>query len=160
MSLFGKLVFKDEHRGFTLLEGIIALVVVGLITSSLSWLRPLEAQLKREEAITSSNDWHLFLSQLENSLADWDYVSVSADQQRVNLIDRQDENSPFEILFLKQANKETGVMIKRKRGGYEPILMQVKAAQFSASSNYVSLVVRLGDGKTYEAKIYQWSKEE
>ena len=159
MNLFGKKVFKDTYRGFTLLEGIIALVVVGLITSSFSWLFLLEAQLKREETLTSSNDWHLFLSQLENSLTTWDYLSVSDDQERVNLIDRQDKDSPFEILFLKQPGQATGVMIKRKRGGYEPVLMEVKEAQFSASPNYVRLVVKLGDGKTYEAKIYQWSEK-
>lgn len=159
MNLFGKTVIKERNQGFTLLEGIIALVVVGLITSSFNWLFPLAAQLNREEMITSSNDWHLFLNQLENSLTEWEYVNVSADQKKVNLIDRVDQETPFEILFLKQPRQETGVIIKRKRGGYEPVLMQVKEAQFSASPNYVTLEVILGDGKVYEAKIYQWSEE-
>lgn len=155
MLLIGKMMNK-RWTAFSLVEALISLLVVSLVTLSFGWLFRLEAKINQNQRQSEIINWHLFLNQLEYSIDKWEYQGITSASRKVNLLDHSDNGQPFEILFLKNAEDQRGVLIKRKRNGYEPILTHVNTARFLKVDNHVRLEVEMEGGNHYEADIHQW----
>lgn len=141
--------------GFTLVEAILALVVVSIVVLSFNSLFRIQAKLKDREELDSTIIWHLFLSQLENTSATWEYRGKESDVS-LAFLDVKDGKP----LSLKFSTREQGNVIKiQKLNGYEPVLMQVERGVFFEYDNHVTLKVVMRDGKEFEADFYQWQKK-
>ncbi|WP_427813070.1 competence type IV pilus minor pilin ComGF [Enterococcus sp. 22-H-5-01] len=130
----------SKTRGFTLLESLVALLMLSGILLLLSGvIRHVD---KVEQALSGYHqlEWEVFLLQLDNELMDFDYEATT--QHEIigkKLI--EDETAPLSIQRSKQK------IIKRQSNGYQPLLTNVKRFDCQEKNQGVEFIVTFTDEK-------------
>lgn len=130
----------SKTRGFTLLESLVALLMLSGILLLLSGvIRHVD---KVEQALSGYHqlEWEVFLLQLDNELMDFDYEATT--QHEIigkKLI--EGETAPLSIQRSKQK------IIKRQSNGYQPLLTNVKRFDCQEKNQGVELIVTFTDEK-------------
>ena len=138
--------------GFTLIEALVALVVLSTVLLSFTWLFRFETKLHQGYRQDDQIMWHLFLTQLTRYETQWQFIEAQGNQQ---LRFRTTTDATNFYLEISRTGKYTLIKL-RKLGGYEPLLMNLRGGQFAVEADYISLKVVMNSGKEYEAHFYGW----
>lgn len=151
---------KNNHAtfaAFTLIEGLLSLLVVSLLVFFMQLLVVATAKVSTYNYQKCALEWHLFLSQLENNSKDWELQTL--DSQKMVFINRQEiADEPQKAVTFELSRYKNQLKIK-KRGGYEPLLTKVVSSHFSLENQEVRISVVMEDGKNYEGSFYRWRTE-
>lgn len=134
---------KAIFSGFTLMESLLALVVLSVIcmlfSASIKNATVVTTQLKSER----EKEWHIFVIQLENELKNCYYKKTEA--SKIILINRKNDKHVW-------IEHKLGKIIKVENGGYQPLLTEVKQAEFTEENSVVMLKAKFEDGMIMSAK--------
>lgn len=137
-------------KGFTLLECVISLMVLTLIIQSFSWFLQIERQSVRSKGRSSSLEWHLFATNLDNASENWRFIKM--ENELIWFKDSQ-EREGDNLFFIEQVNYQ---LRKRKHNGVELLLENVEAVWYSTSETKIRMEVTFTDGKKYRGDFPQW----
>lgn len=143
-----------RFSGFTLVEGLLSLLILSFLVMLMQLFVTASLKMSSYTQKKCALEWHLFLTQLENTSQGWQVQKVES--QRLTLISEKEEGGkrePFEITPHKNQLK------MKKRGGYEPLLTKVVSSHFSINNQEVSIAVVMEDGKKYQSLFPKWSKQ-
>lgn len=130
----------SSNRGFTLLESLVALLMLsGLLLLFSGLLRHID---KMEQSLSDYHqlEWEIFLVQLDNELADVSYVATN---QR-EIVTKVIESEKTVDLIIK---KDKQRIVKKQNGGYQPLLTGVREFVCQEKDQGVDFVVTFTDGK-------------
>ncbi len=129
----------------------MSLVVVTLVIHSFSWLLQIDRQLATQRSgLSSSMEWHLFSSNLDNTSQNWRFLKV--ENGRVwfkEATGRED----YQLFFIDQVNSQ---LRKRKNNGVELLLDHVESVSYYPSEIDFRMEVTFTDGKKYQGSFPQW----
>ena len=131
----------SKSSGFTLLESLVALLMLSGILLLLSGL--IKHANKMEQAISGYHqlEWEVFLLQLDNELEEVNYLSSTTHE-----INGEVENAEGEIVAVTiKKNKQR--IVKSQSNGFQPLLTGVN--QFVCKENN-HFIVTFVDGKKKE----------
>lgn len=134
---------RKKFSGFTLIECLLALLVLSVICLLFS------AAIKNAAVITThlkserEKEWHIFVIQLENEVKNCRYETT--EPNKIILTNKKNNNKVW-------IEYKLGKIVKVENGGYQPLLMQVKQAKFREVGNYVMIEV------TFENKLNMSAK--
>ncbi|MBO0454793.1 MULTISPECIES: competence type IV pilus minor pilin ComGF [Enterococcus] len=132
-----------RSNGFTLLESLVALLMLSGIILLLSGL--IQHAHKMEQALSGYHqlEWEIFLLQLDNELADADYIAATQHE----ILTKIEDKGKMVPLNIQKVNKR---IIKRQSGGNQPLLTGVKQFVCQEKNHGVDFVVTFTDGKQKE----------
>lgn len=139
-----------SHKGFTLIECVLALMVMSLFlvgtTGMIAQSRDLRAKVydKREQ------EWQICLFHMEEKLAEGTFESV--DKNHLYFTKKSDSGDSYSC-SIKWSSNVHRLAISEK-GGFEPILSQVRDVKFTQEGQNVYLTVKFMDE---EEKHAQWT---
>lgn len=151
-SEYRKRIDGKGKAGFTLLEALLALsvntLILFLMVGGLAVIQRSQAQLKE----TNFAQWHLFLNQFENELADE--------------VLYQKTNTAIYTKALDTANTATysyvlnkNIIVRQKSGeGYHPMLMNLKTVLYEVTDEGISIQTTFIEGKTFKAYLIMGKK--
>ncbi|GAA2910199.1 competence type IV pilus minor pilin ComGF [Enterococcus pseudoavium] len=126
-----------ENSGFTLLESMVALIMLSgvllLLAGLIQHANKIEQSLKGYHQL----EWEIYLLQLDNELAELPYIETSGNE----IICKTDAE---ESVFIQQFKDK---IIKRQSGGYQPLLTGVKKFVCQEENQGVDFSVTFTDGK-------------
>lgn len=136
-----------------MIECAIALLVLSLFL--LGTLGVLQQSKQVQQAVYGRNmqEWHVFLLQFENKLAEGKYSRVTNNKIYYHKIN-ESTNREYECRI--ELNMNRNEIAIREKNGYEPILTEVKKLQFRKSKQYILFTVTFLDG---EQKNGKWTIE-
>ncbi len=132
-----------KTSGFTLIECLLALVVLSVSLLMVDGIIKQIPQVNQQLSDRKDQEWHIFLLQLERELATCTYISVSD----YTLFLRSAENN---IVTIDRIN---GVIRKRDNGGYQPLLTEVRGLNYQKVNESIRFTVTFENGVQ---KIGQW----
>lgn len=131
---------KSKHRSFVLYEAIIALMVtiltVGILQQSLKILQMVQQTSYREQL-----RWHITEDKLQQMLSNYKVGEISED--KIELIDKQ-TNMPKRIIKVFNFQQ---LIITTEKGGYEPIITNLKKIRIEKNQNLVIITTVNKAGK-------------
>lgn len=131
---------KGKHRGFVLYEAIIALMVtiltVGILQQSLKILQMVQQTSYREQL-----RWHITEDKLQQMLSNYKAGEISED--KIELVDKQ-TNMPKRIIKVFNFQQ---LIITTEKGGYEPIITNLKKIRIEKNQNLVIITTVNKAGK-------------
>lgn len=129
-----------KNKGFTLLESLVALLMLSGILLLLSGL--IQHAHKMEQALSGYHqlEWEIFLLQLDNELHEVKYIGTSQTEISTEI----ESKGKMVPLVIKKVNNR---IIKRQSGGNQPLLMGVNQFVCQEKNNGVDFVVTFTDGK-------------
>ncbi|MGO3603162.1 MAG: competence type IV pilus minor pilin ComGF [Enterococcus malodoratus] len=132
-----------KNKGFTLLESLVALLMLSGILLLLSGL--IQHAHKMEQALSGYHqlEWEIFLLQLDNELHEVKYIGTSQTEISTEI----ESKGKMVPLVIKKVNNR---IIKRQSGGNQPLLMGVNQFVCQEKNNGVDFVVTFTDGKKKE----------
>ncbi|BBM19049.1 hypothetical protein G15_2720 [Enterococcus avium] len=132
-----------KNKGFTLLESLVALLMLSGILLLLSGL--IQHAHKMEQALSGYHqlEWEVFLLQLDNELHEVKYIGTSQTEISTEI----ESKGKMVPLVIKKVNNR---IIKRQSGGNQPLLMGVNQFVCQEKNNGVDFVVTFTDGKKKE----------
>ncbi len=132
-----------KSKGFTLLECLLSLMILGLSVLLINGIIRQMPQVNQQLFARKDQEWQIFLIQLERELQTCTYVSVS----------------PY-TLFLKSSKENVvtidrinGKVRKRDNNGYRPLLTEVSLIYFEKKASSIQFTVTFENG---EVRIGQW----
>lgn len=128
---------NKSWQGFTLLEAMVGLMVLSLSMLLFTGLLENAKFLEKYLAHSEEKNWSIFLLQLESECRGYNINEVKSNQ--IKFV----HSTTNEAFFLKYKN---GKIIKSKNKGYQPLLLNVKAANFEKSTSGAKLSVLLENG--------------
>ena len=131
----------SKSSGFTLLESLVALLMLSGILLLLSGL--IKHANKMEQAISGYHqlEWEVFLLQLDNELEEVNYLSSTTHE-----INGEVENAEGEIVAVTiKKNKQR--IVKSQSNGFQPLLNQFVCKE---NNHGVDFIVTFVDGKKKE----------
>ncbi|WP_430602096.1 competence protein ComGF [Enterococcus sp. DIV0724b] len=134
---------QNNFLGFTLIECLLALFLLSIICMLFS------ASIKNASLVTSylkseqKKEWHIFVIQLENELKNCRYEKTQANK----IILKNKKNSKTVWIEYK-----LGKIVKVENGGYQPLLMEVKRANFIEVDKAIAMKVLFENNLQVEAK--------
>lgn len=133
----------QKNMGFTLLESLVALLMLSGILLLLSGL--IQHAHKMEQALSGYHqlEWEIFLLQLDNELHEVKYIGTSQTEISTEI----ESKGKMVPLVIKKVNNR---IIKRQSGGNQPLLMGVNQFVCQEKNNGVDFVVTFIDGKKKE----------
>ncbi|WP_251866320.1 competence type IV pilus minor pilin ComGF [Enterococcus malodoratus] len=133
----------QKNKGFTLLESLVALLMLSGILLLLSGL--IQHAHKMEQALSGYHqlEWEIFLLQLDNELHEVKYIGTSQTEISTEI----ESKGKMVPLVIKKVNNR---IIKRQSGGNQPLLMGVNQFVCQEKNNGVDFVVTFTDGKKKE----------
>lgn len=133
----------QKNKGFTLLESLVALLMLSGILLLLSGL--IQHAHKMEQALSGYHqlEWEIFLLQLDNELHEVKYIGTSQTEISTEI----ESKGKMVPLVIKKVNNR---IIKRQSGGNQPLLMGVNQFVCQEKNNGVDFVVTFIDGKKKE----------
>lgn len=141
-----------KNSGFTLIETVLALFILMLIFLMLTPLLQLNHQYLEELNDTTKQDWYVFTIQLEQTIKDFELLSVS--ETRLIFQSENDKEEIKKPVIEYYANKKL-VRKSSINGGYEPMLMNVEKIKFSYEGHFVRMKVEFLNGECYEYCIFK-----
>ena len=132
-----------KNKGFTLLESLVALLMLSGILLLLSGL--IQHAHKMEQVLSGYHqlEWEIFLLQLDNELHEVKYIGTSQTEISTEI----ESKGKMVPLVIKKVNNR---IIKRQSGGNQPLLMGVNQFVCQEKNNGVDFVVTFTDGKKKE----------
>ncbi|MGP5428722.1 competence type IV pilus minor pilin ComGF [Enterococcus malodoratus] len=132
-----------KNKGFTLLESLVALLMLSGILLLLSGL--IQHAHKMEQALSGYHqlEWEIFLLQLDNELHEVKYIGTSQTEISTEI----ESKGKMVPLVIKKVNNR---IIKRQSGGNQPLLMGVNQFVCQEKNNGVDFVVTFTDGRKKE----------
>lgn len=124
------LAFK-KIKGFTLIEGLCSLLLLGLICLLFQTAVRQLHFLQKFTFSSKEEDFQVFLLQLEYEMKDLTFIEIQKDR----LVFQDEEGLP--CTFYKNGS----TVIKSLKGGYQPLLMTV--ADFKVSGNHEGCLVEV-----------------
>jgi competence protein ComGF len=134
---------KNSYFGFTLIECLLALYLLTLICLLFSALIKNTAATTNRLKNTKEKEWQVFLIQLENELQHCHYEKT---QENKMIFRNSEKNTPVWIEF------KLGKIVKVENGGYQPLLTEVKQAQFTKRKEMVIIDVQFEETTSCSAK--------
>ncbi|QIL45826.1 ComGF family competence protein [Vagococcus coleopterorum] len=139
---------KHNLAGFTLLEGMVALLILSCILLLANTVIKSTVAIEVGAGKNSQVEWHLFLNQFEHISTEWQLKKVEPEK-----LTFREGNKLVELSFYKN------LLRIRKNGGYEPVLTRVIKTRFSDNEGGVDFKIKLEDGKEYCATFYGWGRQ-
>lgn len=136
---------KNDLNGFTLVESMLALLILSIILLLSNAVLKSTKSIQVEAGQDCQVEWHLFLNQFDYMRKDWKLTSI---QTRKLLF--EDDKGTFELSAYKNQ-----LRIK-KNGGYEPVLTRVQKTEFVPTKGGVTFKIKMEDGEEYRATFYKW----
>lgn len=141
-----KCILKNNQKGFTLVESLMALVVNALVLLLVTGLFQTLYHVSRYFDIKEKNiEWHVFLNQVENDLEDKEILSVQRNEVQLKVLQSKE----------KVTYKPWGATLRRYRNetGYVPMLTKTKNTTFSKNANGFSIQTDFVNGQTMRGAI-------
>lgn len=132
-----------EYKAFTLIECLLALMIVSFLCILFSFLITNVSSTIRYMENTEEKEWQVFLIQLENELKSCTYEFTNE-----NKIVLKNKKNKHTVLIVNKLSK----IVKVDNGGFQPLLLNVKQAMFSDKENYVSIEVTFTNNRRYFGK--------
>ncbi|MGX7196047.1 competence type IV pilus minor pilin ComGF [Enterococcus olivae] len=136
-------------KGFTLLECLIALLVFSLFFLSVPPLIQQSRQVGEIVFGRAEQEWHVFLIQMENKLAEGVFVSV--EKEKFHFQKPIEETTRFSNGQIEFRRSDQLIVI-RDNGGYEPVLMEVEDVTFSKQGQNVYFEIIFKNGEKRNGK--------
>lgn len=148
------LINRKCYQGFTLIECLVSLVVLGIIILSFGWFLQIESKLaNRPRGLTSSLEWHLFTTNLDNTSQNWRFLKLENGNIWFSEPAGKEGNDIFFIDFVSSQLR------KRKNNGVELLLDNVDNVSYSIGEVDIRMDVTFTDGKKYQGIFPQWLKK-
>lgn len=135
---------RQNYQGFTLWEGLLGLLVLSLSVLLFSSLLINAQYFTKQLENTETKTWNIFLLQLANERQEFLIQNITTN--KITFFDPEKQES-FSLEF--KQNK----LVKSKNNGYQPLLVEVKMANFEQFDSAVLLTVRLSDDKIRQSYI-------
>lgn len=132
----------------------MSLVVVALVIHSFSWLLQIDRQLATQPSgLSSSMEWHLFSSNLDNTSQKWRFLKVEDGKVWFKEATGRENDQLF---YIDHVNSQ---LRKRKSNGVELLLDHVESVNYFPSEIDFRMEVTFTDGKKYQGSFPQWMAE-
>lgn len=134
----------SKNSGFTLLENLVALLMLSGILLLLSGL--IQHAHKMEQALSGYHqlEWEVFLLQLDQELEDVHYLSSTSHEINGEVANAEGKLVP---IVIKKSNHR---IVKSQSNGYQLLLTGVKQFVCQENNYGVDFVVTFTDGKQKE----------
>lgn len=144
---------NKKHQGFTLIECLIALVVLSGMLLTFSMLIQASRQIIQTVENNRKKEFEIFLLQLENEASVWEFVEVSGNIiSFVNITDDKNERMLIRLSNQK-INKNSGSTTL----GNQLLLDQVQTFNVKQQDNTLEIEVVFVDRQTCKGKyILPW----
>ncbi|MBM7688808.1 prepilin-type N-terminal cleavage/methylation domain-containing protein [Enterococcus ureilyticus] len=133
----------DKYLGFTLIECLLALLILSsiclLFSACIKNVAVVTKQLKSER----EKEWHIFLIQLENELVNCYYEKTQTN--KIVLKNKKNGN----VVWIEY---KLGKIVKVENGGYQPLLTEVKTATFNEEGKTIVIKVSFENNLNQTAK--------
>ncbi|MBC6388769.1 prepilin-type N-terminal cleavage/methylation domain-containing protein [Lactobacillus kunkeei] len=130
-----------RKKGFTIIETIISLVILGLISFTITWIDPLKKSYNQKNS--HAVDFQLFLNNLESSKKR--YVLNGKVVSYLVRMTSKDSGKDYRMFQYNSL-----IIISGANGGYAPILDEVKFASFKEVKKHLMIKVVFSNNETYE----------
>ncbi|HIY57138.1 MAG TPA: prepilin-type N-terminal cleavage/methylation domain-containing protein [Candidatus Tetragenococcus pullicola] len=140
-----------SHKGFTLMECLVALMVMSLILIGTTGIFAQSKQFRSLIYDRKEQEWQICLTQMEDKLAEGTYRSVSKNKLIITKIN-EDNQMTYDCEIKWSSNVHQ--MAISEKGGFEPILTQVYDVKFKKQEQKILLTVTFMNG---EKKYAQWT---
>lgn len=137
-------------EGFTLLECMVALLVLNVFLLTVTWVIPQVSWVSQEVGHNRQHQFELFLLQLEHELQDGEYQGVNEGIIVSKTIRENGQLVTKQILIHQYQDKVRKTF--RGSGGHQPLLMGIQQVEFSEEEGYVLIEVRYPDGEVNHGK--------
>ncbi|MGM0215482.1 competence type IV pilus minor pilin ComGF [Enterococcus sp. AZ109] len=127
---------KRENQGFTLLECLVALLILSGSILLLQGLIKHVAKTEQQLSAYHSREWEVGMLQLENELKGLNYISTEV--LRINL-----QTSSGEDVKIEKVNS---TVRKSYKGGHQPLFTQVYSFTCRKVGHTVELNLKFNDG--------------
>lgn len=138
-------------KGFTLLECVIALLLLSLSLLVIPMMMQQSKQINHQVLGRDEQAWHVFLIQLENKLSEGKFSHIKNNKIYFYKF-REKTNVPYECRI--ELNQSKGELVIREDGGYEPILTEVQSLRITQETKRVLIEITFLNG---EVKKSQWN---
>lgn len=134
----------SKNSGFTLLESLVALLMLSGILLLLSGL--IQHAHKMEQSLSGYHqlEWEVFLLQLDQEMEDVHYLSSTSHEINGEVANAEGKLVP---IVIKKSNQR---IVKSQSNGYQPLLTGVKQFVCQENNYGVDFVVTFTDGKQKE----------
>ena len=141
----------ERYQGFTLIETIISLGILLSVSCLLLPMLQINQQTHQKMEETSRQDWYVFMIQIANLVENYQLVEV--EPTRLSFYDAHGTTTKYPVIEYY----DKGHLIRKtsKIGGHEPLLMNVKWAQFQNEGNYVKIEVEFLNDEKYQGFLFQ-----
>ncbi len=133
----------SKNSGFTLLESLVALLMLSGILLLLSGLIQHAHKMERAMSGYHQLEWEIFLLQLDNELSEVNYIGTTQTEISTEIEDK----GRVVPLVIKKVNRR---IIKRQSGGNQPLLTGVDQFVCQEKNHGVDFIVTFTDGKKKE----------
>ncbi|EOI03081.1 prepilin-type N-terminal cleavage/methylation domain-containing protein [Enterococcus moraviensis ATCC BAA-383] len=134
---------KRSFLGFTLIECLLALLLLSIISMLFSASIKNTATVSNYLKSEKEKEWHIFVIQLEEELKNCRYEKTQAN--KIILRNKKNNNNVW-------IEYKLGKIVKVENGGYHPLLMKVKEAVFSEVNHTIEMQVILENDLMYSGK--------
>ncbi len=136
---------QKENQGFTLIECLIALMVLSSICFLFLPIINITKELNEDLNDSVIQEWHVFLAQLDIETKGYQLTEVKPD--RLIFVNPETQE------IMKIGTYETMIR-KQLNDGHQPLLMHVKQAVFSQAGSYVKLQVTFLNDEQHCGYLY------
>lgn len=135
----------DKFEGFTLIECLVALLVVSYMLMMFSLLIQVIKQVQQETKLNSRKEFGIFLLQLEQETIDYELEAVIDNK----IFFRNNKNVQVQV-------RQVGARLdKKENGGTHPLLTQIKSFNAKQIDYAVEIEVVFSDDKICKGKWIQ-----
>ena len=134
-------------KGFTLLECLVALVLIGLFLLTAPSLLKQGKQIEQQVFGHQEQEWQVFLIQMENKLAEGTFTKI--ERKAIHFVkERNGKETTGAIEFRATAQ----MIVIRDNGGYEPVLLNVTNFQLQQQQQTIVFEVSFKNGTIRSGK--------
>lgn len=141
----------ERYQGFTLIETIISLGILLSVSCLLLPMLQINQQTHQKMEETSRQDWYVFMIQITNLVENYQLLEVES--TKLSFYDEHGITTKHPII--EYYDKRHLIRKTSKKGGYEPLLMNVKKVQFQNEGNYVRIEVEFLNDEKYQGFLFQ-----
>lgn len=134
---------QNSFLGFTLIECLLALFLLSIICMLFSASVKNAAIVTKHLKSEQEKEWHIFVIQLENELKNCRYENTQVNKM---ILQNKKNNKPVWI------EHKLGKIVKVENGGYHPLLMGVKHANFIEEDKSILIKVTFENNLSVTAK--------
>lgn len=137
---------RSKHQGFTLVECLVALLVLSGMLITFSLLIQAGKQLVHTMENNRKKEFEIFLLQLENEAANWEFVELKNNALNFLTIETDETKKPTAVKVLWRNGRVD------KTPGTQPLLTEVQTFKAKQQDNTIEIEVVFIDQKTCKGK--------